>query len=295
MSTEPSFIDTHVHFWDHSLEGFHWPWLEPGFSYRHVTGSHELDAPRYTAPEFREETCGAGVVGIVHVQAAGPMPDPDRETAWLEAMADEHGLPNAIVGSCDLRDEGAPELLRRHARYSRLRGVRDVRLKEVEPEQVAHAFDAIADLDLSVQLRFPPERFDQLGQLAARWPMVPLALSHGCLPLERTPETFATWRSELNRLASHENVYCKISAVAGASDPDWTLESIRPWILTCVETFGPQRCMFGMNWPIDRLVGSYHDILDAYRQVTAELGAEAQASVLHGTAQHFYGLVVSHD
>jgi predicted TIM-barrel fold metal-dependent hydrolase len=83
-------------------------------------------------------------------------------------------------------------------------------------------------------------------------------------------------------------VVAKISAVAGASDPLWTVASIRPWILGCLETFGPDRCMLGTNWPIDRLFGTYVAVVGAYREVIAELTGDEQQAVLSGTARRVY-------
>lgn len=287
-------IDTHVHFWDHSLEaeGFRWPWLEPGFQHRKVRGTHELDAPRYTVPEFRKETAGAGVAGIVNLHATELMDHPERETAWAERMADEHGWPNAIVGACPLRRPETPDILRRQARHERLRGVRDMWDKKglERASDVEEAFEVAAELGLSVELRLPLDRFRVLCEIAEAWPAVTLVLSHAGLPLERTPENHERWRASVRDLAQAPNVVCKISAVAGASDPDWTLDSIRPWILGCVEAFGPERCMLASNWPVDRMHTSYHELIDAYRAITAELSPHERARIFHGTAAEVYGI-----
>jgi predicted TIM-barrel fold metal-dependent hydrolase len=127
-----------------------------------------------------------------------------------------------------------------------------------------------------------------LDEIAARWPEVTVVLSHACLPLERTEAEREAWRRAAGVLARRPNVVCKISAVAGASDPDWTVGSIRPWILTCIETFGPERCMFGSNWPIDRMHGRYVDVVSAYREVIADLAVSEQRDVLAGTASRVY-------
>jgi len=150
--------------------------------------------------------------------------------------------------------------------------------------------DVVSELDLSVELRRAHDEFAVLDEIAARWPSVTLALSHACLPLERSPADLAAWSAAMRRLAVRPNVVCKISAVAGASDPDWTPASIRPWVLSCVEAFGASRCMLGSNFPVDRLFGSYRELIDGYREVTAELDADERSAIFHRTAERVYRL-----
>jgi predicted TIM-barrel fold metal-dependent hydrolase len=278
------FFDTHVHFWDHSLPGFVWAWLDPSF--QQFGETHLLDAPRFTTPEFREESAAAGVAGMVHVNATAPLPDPSAETAWLDQMADVHGWPNAIIGACELASPRAPDLLRRHTRWSRLRGVRDLTFSQrPDLDAVGPALAVAGDLELCVELRTPVPQLGVLGNLADRWPDIQFVLSHAGLPQKRTEETFTEWRSAISELADRSNIVCKISAVAGSSDRNWTVESIQPWIMACIEAFGADRCMFGTNWPLDRLWRPYVELVAAYRQIIAGFDENTQHDLLHGTAE----------
>jgi predicted TIM-barrel fold metal-dependent hydrolase len=285
------FIDTHVHFWDHDVEGLRWRWLEPGFSHRKVTAMESLDAPRYTAPEFRAESAGAGVAGIVHIQAVDGTGDLAVETAWLQAMAEREGEPSAMVGSCTVSELSSLDLLARHARHDRCVGVRDITTsKHLDADEAAPVLADIAARGWSFEARRHHDGFDVLDEIAVRWSELVVVMSHGCLPLERTDAERRAWTAAARRLARRPNVVCKISAVAGASDPEWTVASIRPWILGCIETFGADRCMLGTNWPVDRLFGTYVDVVAAYREVIAELTVSEQDAVLAGTARRVYGV-----
>lgn len=286
---DESFTDTHIHFWDRSEPGLTWSWLTAGFTFRHWEASAVLDGPRYSVPEFLEESAGSNVGALVHGHSADPIDDPVVETAWLERVARQYGTPDAIVGKCTLDDPEAVDVLRRHARHPRFCGVRDPgALGHLDVTAIDAAMDTAAQLGVSVEFRRDHRQFDVLHEVAARWPQVTIALSHACLPLERTPDQRAEWTAAMRGLARHPNVVCKISAVAGASDPNWTVESIRPWILACVDAFGAGRCMLGSNWPVDRQFGTYRGLVDAYRQVASELDPTDRADLFHGTAERVY-------
>jgi predicted TIM-barrel fold metal-dependent hydrolase len=118
---------------------------------------------------------------------------------------------------------------------------------------------------------------------------VQVILGHAGFPLERTPEYYALWKREITALAEAPNVACKISGL-GMVDHDWTVESIRPWVVHCVEAFGPDRVMFGTNWPVDILFSTYLRQIDAYRVILATEGSSRadQEKMLYRNAEHFY-------
>lgn len=290
-SNDVAFVDVHVHFWDHDVAGLRWDWLRRGFTFRRWTGTGSIDAPRYLPADLRAEAEGSGLAAVVHGHCADPIDDPVQESRWLDAVAGEDGMPEALVGACRLGDPGAADVLVRHARIGRVRGVRDPSLlHHLVVDDVAAAMDVAAELGISVELRRDHRELAEVHELAARWPGVTIVLSHACLPIDRTDRDLAEWSTAMRNLAEQPNVVCKISAVAGASDPDWTVASIRPWILTCIEAFGSDRCALASNWPVDRLFGGYVQLVDAYREVTSLLTVSEQMDVFNGTARRVYGL-----
>jgi predicted TIM-barrel fold metal-dependent hydrolase len=292
MADEP-FVDAHVHFWDHSVAGLAWAWLEPGFDHPRLKGTPRLDAPRYTTPEFLAEAAGTGVVAAVHVQAAAWSDRPQRETEWLDNLASQTGWPHALIGNVRLVAGDAEAVVWGHRKASALvRGVRDLAIPAAtldDPDVVAR-FATVAPLAGTVELMTTHEEFPKLAALAEAAPDATLVLGHAGLPLERTSAYLATWVQALRRLAQTPNVVCKISALASASDPQWTAESLRSWVLGCVEAFGADRCMLATNWPIDRLYGSYDRLVDAYRQILSPLATDERAAVFHDTATRVYSL-----
>ena len=285
------FTDAHVHFWDHSLPGMRWRFLEPDFDHPRLKGTQRLDAPRYTGVELLEEAGWAAPTKLVHVQCAMAGGDPVQETRWLESLAERGQFPTAIVAGCNVRDPDAGTVLRSNvAASSRVRGVRDLTVAgDVDPKSVRSAFDAAAELDLSVELMLPIDHYATVAQLAESWPTVTIVLGHAGQPMERTDDYLERWSAALADLAGRvPNVVLKLSAIASSADPGWTTESITPWVRAAIEAFGSRRCMVASNWPIDRLYGTYPRLITAYRTAVSSLPDDEQAAVLHGTADGVY-------
>ena len=104
---------------------------------------------------------------------------------------------------------------------------------------------------------------------------------------ERDDEYFATWKRELVNLAEAPNVVIKISGL-GMGDNEWTVDSIRPWVMTCIETFGVERSFFGSNWPVDRLYSSYGDVVNAYAEIISGFSQEEQVALFSGNAERIF-------
>jgi predicted TIM-barrel fold metal-dependent hydrolase len=297
-------LDTHVHFWDHDVAGMRWPWLEKGFksslhSWTTESASKRLaamhDARRFTSAEFRAEIAGVGVAGMIHAHAASGMADPAQETRWVAEMTRTNGWPVGIIGSCDLAAADGPDLLRRHrAASKRCRSVRDMNgPKGIDVDACADTLAVAEALGFSIEMRTAPEKFDMIAAFVDRWPNVTFVLSHASLPLERTPESLKLWITAATALAERPNVMCKISALCGGSDPNWTVDSIRPWAEACYGVFGPDRAMLGTNWPVDRLFGSYADVVTAYRTIFAPLSEADRSALFYGNAAALYGVALN--
>ena len=234
-------------------------------------------------------------MGAVHVHAADPI-RPVTETQWLQSVADDTGWPHAIVGACDLEAPDAVDVIAAQAACERFRGVREpMSPQRLDADAAAGALAALAALGSTLEVRRHHEQFEPIDAIAGRWPELTILLSHACLPLERTPEELAAWSRSMRSLAARPNVICKISTVVGASQPEWSVASVRPWVLACVDAFGPSRCMVGSNFPIDRPYCTFTQLIDVYRQSVADLSAGERAAVMGATAARVYDLPVALD
>jgi predicted TIM-barrel fold metal-dependent hydrolase len=281
-------VDTHVHFYDLKNENLRYSWLERDWAHPVFGDFDPLKALRYDADCYIAETRFAHVTKVVHVQAALGIEDPVKETEWLEKMAGRTGFPHAIVAHSDLSDPNAESELERHAAFPRVRGIRDFGQGDylLDPSwqrgfALLEKFGMILDLDCCW------EDMGKAREVADLRPGVPVVLDHAGFPTARTDEYFRNWQAGLRALAKAENAVCKISGL-GMCDPQWTAESIRPWVMGCIEAFGVQRCFFGTNWPVDRLFSSYDPIVDAYATIISGFSQDEQEALFFRNAERLY-------
>jgi predicted TIM-barrel fold metal-dependent hydrolase len=282
------FVDSHVHFSDLQNPNLYYSWLQPGWKHPILGDIEAIQAQRYWADDFVAETRFANVTKSIHVQAALGIADPVEETKWLQAFADRLGHPHGIVAECHLQQPDAEAVIERHMAYPNLRGIRDFGPGDyLVDADWQRGFARLAQHGLVACLDSSPETYAKIRALAERFPDITISLDHAGFPRKRDPEYFAFWRKELQDLAGAPNVVIKISGL-GMCDPKWTVESWRPWVMSCIESFGTERSFFGTNWPVDRLYSSYPDVLDAYERIVSAFSPDEQAAMFAGNAERIF-------
>lgn len=282
------FVDTHVHFWNLKHPDLYYSWLQPDWEHPLLGDIDQLKHLRYEAEGYEAETRFAGTTKCVHVQAALGIEDPINETAWLQEMADRTGWPQAIVAHADLADAGVERVLERHCEHANMRGIRDFGTGDylVDPDW-HRGYALLAKYDLVCSLDCFWENMGKARDLARSAPDVVLVLDHTGFPLERSDEYFENWKRGMATLAEADSAVCKMSGL-GMRDPRWTVESIRPWVLHAIETFGVERCFFGTNWPVDRLFSSYDAVVAAYREIVRDFSDAEQGALFARNAERVY-------
>ncbi|MGN6166762.1 MAG: amidohydrolase family protein [Solirubrobacteraceae bacterium] len=293
-------IDTHVHHFD--LVRFRYPWLD----------HPEFDALRrnYLPGDYRGDLAAAatGLEGWVHVQAeVDHAIDPVQETAWVSELADqarEEGVPGpmACVVYADLRAPDVDELLARHAQHTLMRGVRqeawfdpaseraDIPREDILADPAwCHGYRALAGRGLSFDLLVWPEQLPTAAAVVADNPDVPVVLEHLGLPDPDHDPALSVWRAGVAALAGLPHAHAKLSAFSLLGTPR-DAERARPIVDELLERFGPQRCMFGSNFPVERLAGEFGPLYEVVLATLAELSGAERAEVLAGTARRFYRL-----
>jgi predicted TIM-barrel fold metal-dependent hydrolase len=282
------FVDTHVHFYDFSRDDLRWAWLEPDFIHPVLGNIDGIKARRFIADEFIAETRFANVSKMIHVQAALGSENPVNETAWLQEMADRTGFPHGIIAECHLADDDYAEVLERHSQFANMRGVRDFGPGDylIDPTW-QRGYRELAKYGWVCCLDSDPDHYHQAADLAREVPDAIMCIDHAGFPRKRDEEYFAHWKTELAKVAACDNAIIKISGL-GMCDPNWTVESWRPWVSTCIELFGVERSFFGTNWPVDRLFSSYTDVIDAYAELISEYSQDEQVALFSGNAERIF-------
>lgn len=282
------FVDCHHHLWD--LNAFRYPWLEGegDAAYTAWLGDYRAIRRSYLIEDYLRDAEGSGLTKSVHIESGWTGPDLAGETRWLQGLAERFGFPNGIVAGIDLRAADAEQQLDHHAESPNFRGVRMRQMEGlVEDPEFLRGFHSLSARGLTYDLNTRVPHTGECMELARRFPDTVILICNTGNPMERGDGYFQEWRKEMAELAAFPNVVVKISGL-GMSDHKWTVESIRRWVLTAIDLFGPSRSMFASNWPADGLYGSYRHTIDAYHMLTVNYSLSERIAMFSGNAERFY-------
>lgn len=303
-------VDAHHHLWD--LSANRYPWLSEDRGPDPFPDFERL-CRDYLLEDFRADTAGQAIVKSVHVQAEHDESDPVRETAWLQSVADapgSGGFPHAIVAWADLSSPAVEALLEAHRAHPNLRGIRQM-LNHTppspeEPEDAAGAegvlekhgnllesdvfqrqFALLRKYDLSFDLQIFPWQTEDGARLVAGHSDTAFVLNHTLMPFDRSAEGLAVWRRALETYAGFPNVSIKISGL-GMAPGGWDAATNRRLVRETIEVFGPGRCLFASNFPVDKLMSSYDTVWSLFREAIADFSHDEQTAMLRANAERVY-------
>jgi predicted TIM-barrel fold metal-dependent hydrolase len=290
-------IDAHHHIWRRS----DLPWLDGPMQPR-IFGPYEAIRRDYLIDEFLSDLAGTGVTQSVYVQCNWPKDRFEDEVAYVQHVAHETGFPQAIVGYADfLAADVRPQL----DRLTKYRGMRGVRMQLQWHQNPQYQFAAIPDLardptlqknvghladyGWSFDLQVFAGQMEDAAELAAGAPKVTFILQHAGMLEDLSPEGWAHWRNGMRLLAAQPNVVSKLSALGTfvhKNDPAHIAAIVRETI----DIFDPERCLFGSNFPVEKLWTGYGDLIAAYRGAIEPLGEKVARAALRDTAARVYRL-----
>ena len=290
-------IDAHHHIWRQADLA----WLA-GPEVPRIFGPYQAIRRDYDIAEFRADLATSEVVKSVYVQTNWPAGHAVDEVAWVQSVADQHGWPHGIVGYVDLLADDAAAVLKRQAAYPLMRGTR---MQLHWHENALYRFAASPDLAAHPQLRKNIRHLTAYGftfdlqvfagqmagaaALAAANPDITFILQHAGMLEDTSPPHVAAWREGMQQLADQPNVTAKFSGLGTFIHRNDAVH-IAFVIAETLALFGPERCLFGSNFPIERLWTSYGELVNAHRAALTNLTTQAQALILHDNAKRIYRL-----
>ena len=276
-------VDAHHHFWDPAAADY--PWLTDELaSIRRAFGPADLE------PALRAN----GVDATVLVQTRSSL----EETEDFLALADRTPFVRGVVGWVDLADPGVADTiaaLRGRPDGAHLVGIRHQAHDEPDPDwlvrdDVIRGIEAVGRAGLVYDLLVRSRELPAALALARRLPDVPFVIDHIAKPPIASGE-LEPWASRIAPFRELEHVACKVSGMVTEADwSTWTPADLQPYVDHVLEVFGPDRLLFGSDWPVCLLAASYDQVLDAARATLANLGDDDRAKVLGGTAARVYRL-----
>ena len=290
-------VDAHQHFWD-PVANYH-PWLrdEPPIPFRY--GDYRPIRRRYLPPDYLADAAPLRVDGTVYVETEWDPTDPIGETRYVETLRREYGLPTVVVAQAWLDHADAAEVLAQQAAFPFVRSVRHKPRANRSPGDATpggttdpHWRKGYAELGrngLRFDLQTPWWHLAEAARLAADFPATPIILNHTGLPADRSAEGIAGWKAAMGTFAQRPNVNVKISGLGQQGQP-WTVAANRDIVLTTIDLFGPSRCMFASNFPVDSICASFDTIFGGFREIVRGFSADEQRGLFRDNAVRIYAM-----
>ncbi|MFI8879782.1 amidohydrolase family protein [Streptomyces sp. NPDC055243] len=283
----PHVVDSHHHVWDLSVRDQEW-----------ITGEALAPIRRdFSLTDLLPEARAAGVTATVLVQTVTVA----EETPEFLALAADSDLVAGVVGWTDLTRPDAADALARLRQLpggQHLVGIRHQVQGEPDPQwllrpDVRRGLAAVGAAGLAYDLVVLPHQLPACVKAAQDHPELTFVLDHVGKPPVASG-AIEPWATAVRMLAGLPNTVCKLSGLVTEADPKtWTVDDLRPYADTVLEAFGPDRLMFGSDWPVCTLVAPYGEVLDVARQLTGSLSDGESAALFAGTATRVYGLRLS--
>jgi L-fuconolactonase len=274
-------IDSHQHFWKASRGDYHW-----------MSPAVPVLCRDYLPGDLQPLLAKNKIDKTILVQAA----QTKAETDFLLELAMQHDFIAGVVGWLDLDSPGFSDELELYSKKPKFLGIRPMLQDLGEDDwilrpRVLAALKLIAERDIPFEFLTYSRHLPHVLQALEMVPHLRAIVDHISKP-EIKSQKLEPWRSLMARVAEHSNVYCKLSGMTTEADhKTWTAEHLRPYVEHALKCFGVERVMFGSDWPVCLLAGSYDQVVAALQAILKPRVNEQQmAAIFGGNALRFYKL-----
>jgi L-fuconolactonase len=271
-------IDAHQHFWQYNQDEYSW-----------IDDSMKILKRDFLPTDLQAVMEVLQFQGTIAVQARQSL----EETRWLLDLSDRYDFIKGVVGWVDLCSEDVDIQLQEFTSHPKLVGVRHVIHDEPDVDfmlrnNFKHGIAELAKYNLVYDLLLFPEHLSRAAQLAEVFPEQIFVLDHIAKPRIKE-QLFDPWKSDIADLASHPNLYCKLSGMLTEADwHNWKAEDLTPYLDHVVSCFGSHRLMIGSDWPVCTLAGSYRKTLQLVIDYLEQFPPSVQSKILGGTCTNVY-------
>lgn len=273
-------LDSHQHFW--KFDPIRDAWIDE---------SMKVIQRDFLPTDLEPILVQNGITGCVAVQADQSA----DETDFLLSLADDYTFIKGVVGWIDFEAKNIDDQLTEYKRFTKLRGFRHILQGEKQRDYMLRpAFlDGVSKLKrhgYTYDILIFPDQLSYALKFVREFPDQPFVVDHLAKPYIRSRE-IEQWRKDMSALARYEHVCCKVSGMITEADwKMWKREDLYPYLDAVVESFGTERLMFGSDWPVCLVAGSYEDVLDVVEHYFAGFSNEEREGVFGGNAVRFYNL-----
>ena len=278
----PTRVDAHQHYWQLS-QPFDYEWLK----------QPEMKAicRDYLPTDLAPHLQATGVERTVFVQTQHNL----QENLWALELAEEHDWIAGVVGWVDLASPDCESQLLEFWGDPKFVGIRHITQDEpnddfiVQPE-VLRGLKVLEQHQVPFDLLFYVKHLRHAATLGRQLPQLPMVIDHLSKPKIKQ-QSIEDWLPQLQAAAKCDNIFCKLSGMVTEADwEQWRPADLRPYVESALEAFGPERCMFGSDWPVCELAGSYEQVHAALKEVVGDISPTETELIFGGVAEAFYRL-----
>jgi len=273
-------IDSHQHFWIYEPVKHSW-----------IDDRMAVIRRDFTPEDLKREYAEHGVEGSVAVQADQTL----AETDFLLDLAGKNDTIKGVVGWADFRDEKVGDVLEKYSSKSKLKGWRHIVQGEADHNflmrpDFLRGIALLGQYDYTYDILIFPHQLGSTLEFVKQFPHQKFVIDHLAKPYIKDG-FFEGWAVLMREIAKHHNVYCKLSGMVTEADYDsWQPSQIVPYMDLVLNVFGPERLMYGSDWPVCLVAGSYGQVKTLVTNFIATLSTAEQNAVMGGNARAFYNL-----
>jgi len=276
-------IDSHQHFWRYDSARDSW-----------ITDAMQVLKRDFLPDQMVLDLDANGIDASIAVQAD----QSEQETLFLLDLAERSNRIAGVVGWIDLRSPQLDDRLQFFTKFKKLRGFRHI--VQAEPDDrflvrrdFMRGISRLREFDFTYDILIYPKHLPAAIDLVAKFPEQRFVIDHMAKPEIKTGNS-ASWAANMRSIAGSPNVFCKLSGLVTEADSHhWTAADFAFYLDVVFEAFGPDRLMFGSDWPVCLLAGSYRQVTRLIEDYVGRHAAGESAKVFGANAIRFYGLKIS--